>query len=87
MAAGRLCSRGSAGRAGRGRTRAGAQRHPSSTCSFVEGWSEIRETGVKRGHAFGRHANARVTGQLYAGLSDKAKSELATKLTEAGIGS
>jgi integrase len=34
-----------------------------------------------------RHANARVTGQLYAGLSDKAKAGLASKLVQAGIGS
>jgi hypothetical protein len=31
--------------------------------------------------------SARVTGQLYAGLSDKAKAGLASKLTDAGIGS
>jgi hypothetical protein len=33
-----------------------------------------------------RHANARVTGQLYAGLSDKARTQLASKLTDAGVG-
>jgi hypothetical protein len=33
-----------------------------------------------------RHANARVTGQLYAGLSDKAKTQLASKLLDAGVG-
>jgi integrase len=34
-----------------------------------------------------RHANARVTGQLYAGLSDDSKTKLASKLLDAGIGS
>jgi integrase len=33
-----------------------------------------------------RHANARVTGQLYAGLSDQAKTQLASKLVDAGVG-
>ena len=33
-----------------------------------------------------RHANARVTGQLYAGLSNKAKTQLASKLVDAGVG-
>jgi integrase len=33
-----------------------------------------------------RHANARVTGQLYAGVSEKTKGELAAKLLDVGIG-
>jgi integrase len=34
-----------------------------------------------------RHANAHVTGQLYAGVSDESTAELASKLLDAGIGS
>jgi integrase len=33
-----------------------------------------------------RHANPRVTAQLYAGVTDKAKSQLAAKLVRAGLG-
>jgi integrase len=33
-----------------------------------------------------RHANARVTSQLYAGLTDQAKTQLASKLLTAGVG-
>ena len=34
-----------------------------------------------------RHANAKVTAQVYAGLSEKAKAEVAAKLVKAGVGS
>jgi hypothetical protein len=34
-----------------------------------------------------RHANAKVTGQMYAGVSEKAKAAIASKLTDAGFGS
>jgi integrase len=34
-----------------------------------------------------RHANAKVTGQIYAGVSEKAKAQIAAKLLAAGIGS
>ena len=34
-----------------------------------------------------RHANAKVTAQVYAGLTEKAKAEVATKLVKAGVGS
>jgi hypothetical protein len=33
-----------------------------------------------------RHANAKVTGQVYAGVSEQAKAKIASKLTEAGFG-
>ena len=33
-----------------------------------------------------RHANARVTGQVYAGLSESGRAGIATKLLDAGIG-
>ncbi len=33
-----------------------------------------------------RHASAKVTAQVYAGLSDKAKAEATTKLVDAGFG-
>ena len=33
------------------------------------------------------HANAKVTGQIYAGVSEDAKAKIATKLTDAGFGS
>ena len=33
-----------------------------------------------------RHANAKVTGQIYAGISEKAKAKIASKLVDAGIG-
>lgn len=33
-----------------------------------------------------RHANARVTGQVYAGLSESGRQGITTKLAEAGIG-
>jgi integrase len=34
-----------------------------------------------------RHANAKVTGQVYAGVSEQAKAKIASKLTDAGFGS
>jgi integrase len=34
-----------------------------------------------------RHANAAVTGAIYAGVSEKAKTQIAAKLTDAGFGS
>jgi len=34
-----------------------------------------------------RHANAGVTGVIYAGVSEKAKAQIASKLTDAGFGS
>jgi len=34
-----------------------------------------------------RHANARVTAQIYAGVSDEAKTQIAAKLVKAGLGS
>jgi integrase len=34
-----------------------------------------------------RHANAKVTGQIYAGVSETAKAQIAGKLTAAGFGS
>jgi integrase len=34
-----------------------------------------------------RHANAKVTGAIYAGVSEKAKAQIAGKLTAAGFGS
>jgi integrase len=34
-----------------------------------------------------RHANAKVTSQIYAGVSESAKAHIATKLTAAGFGS
>jgi len=34
-----------------------------------------------------RHANARITAQIYAGVNETAKAKLATKLTDAGFGS
>jgi integrase len=34
-----------------------------------------------------RHANARITAQVYAGLTEKAKAEVAAKLVNAGVGS
>jgi integrase len=34
-----------------------------------------------------RHANAKVTSQIYAGVSETAKAQIATKLTAAGFGS
>jgi len=34
-----------------------------------------------------RHANAKVTGQIYAGVSEKAKAQIAAKLVSAGFGS
>src|SRR5262249_43745605 len=34
----------------------------------------------------GRHANARVTAQMYAGVSERAKAQIASKLTGAGFG-
>ena len=33
-----------------------------------------------------RHASAKVTAQVYAGLSDKAKAEATAKLVDAGFG-
>jgi integrase len=33
-----------------------------------------------------RHANAKVTGQVYAGLSEKAKAQIPAKLVNAGFG-
>lgn len=33
-----------------------------------------------------RHANAKVTGAIYAGVSEKAKAQIASKLTAAGFG-
>jgi hypothetical protein len=34
-----------------------------------------------------RHANAKVTAQIYSGVSEDAKAKTATKLTSAGFGS
>ena len=34
-----------------------------------------------------RHANAKVTAQIYSGVSEDAKAKIATKLTSAGFGS
>jgi integrase len=34
-----------------------------------------------------RHANAKVTGQIYAGVSEQAKAKIASKLTDTGFGS
>jgi integrase len=34
-----------------------------------------------------RHANAKVTAQIYAGVSEQAKSKIAGKLIDAGFGS
>jgi integrase len=34
-----------------------------------------------------RHANAGVTGTMYAGVNEKAKAQIATKLVNAGFGS
>jgi integrase len=34
-----------------------------------------------------RHANAKVTGAIYAGVSEQAKAKIADKLTAAGFGS
>jgi integrase len=34
-----------------------------------------------------RHANAKVTGQIYAGVTEQAKAQIASKLTAAGFGS
>ena len=34
-----------------------------------------------------RHANAKVTGQIYAGVSEQAKAQIADTLTAAGFGS
>jgi hypothetical protein len=34
-----------------------------------------------------RHANAKVTGQFYAGVSEQAKAKIASKPTDAGFGS
>jgi integrase len=34
-----------------------------------------------------RHANAKVTGAIYAGVSEKAKAQIASKLVDAGFGS
>ena len=33
-----------------------------------------------------RHANAKVTGAIYAGVSEQAKAKIAAKLTDAGFG-
>jgi hypothetical protein len=33
-----------------------------------------------------RHANAKVTGQIYAGVSESAKAKIASKLVAAGFG-
>ena len=33
-----------------------------------------------------RHANAKVTGAIYAGVSEKAKAQIAAKLVNAGLG-
>jgi integrase len=33
-----------------------------------------------------RHANAKVTGAIYAGVSEQAKAQIASKLTAAGFG-
>ena len=33
-----------------------------------------------------RHANARVTGQIYVGVSETAKAKIASKLVDAGFG-
>jgi integrase len=35
----------------------------------------------------GRHANARVTAQMYAGVNESAKAQIVSKLTRAGFGS
>jgi hypothetical protein len=42
---------------------------------------------LAEGAVLARHANAGVTGAIYAGVSEKAKAQIATKLTEAGFGS
>jgi integrase len=34
-----------------------------------------------------RHANAKVTGAIYAGVSESGKAKIANKLVDAGIGS
>ena len=33
-----------------------------------------------------RHANAKVTGAIYAGVSESAKAKIASKLVDAGVG-
>jgi integrase len=47
------------------------------------------DSGVTLAEAavLGRHANARVTAQIYAGVSEKAKAQIASKLVDAGFGS
>ena len=47
------------------------------------------DAGVRLGEAalLARHANAKVTAQVYAGLTEKAKAEVVTKLINAGVGS
>jgi len=46
-----------------------------------------RAVALAEAAVLARHANAKVTGQIYAGVSEQAKAKIASKLTDAGFGS
>jgi integrase len=55
-------------------------RHSFVALALDAGWS------LAEAAALARHANARVTAQVYAGLTEQGKEQAAAKLVEAGVG-
>lgn len=53
----------------------------------VRGVRVLRAGAERIAAALARHANARVTGQVYAGLTESGREKAAAKLIEAGFGS
>ena len=49
--------------------------------------SEPKRVTLAEAAVLARHANATVTGAIYAGVSETAKAKIASKLVDAGFGS
>jgi hypothetical protein len=63
-------------------------RSDSTTCATPSSlWPWMQGATLAEAAGLARHANAGVTATIYAGVSEKAKTQIATKLTAAGFGS
>jgi hypothetical protein len=54
---------------------------------IAEGDESDYDDALAEAAVLARHANAKVTAAIYAGVSEKAKAQIASKLVDAGFGS
>ena len=57
------------------------QAHGSLARLALDAGASLAEAAV-----LARHANAKVTGAIYAGVSESAKAKIGSKLVDAGVG-